>query len=134
MTTKLDDLPKPPVQVPSRAQVLSILTQLGPLIGLVLVGVLFSSLRFSRFATLENLRIMLAQTAVVGTAAIGMTLIIISGGIDLSVGSNIALTGMFVVVLLKMHCPPIVAAAGGALAGSLCGLLIGTLVVGREGE
>src|SRR3954470_11693068 len=75
----------------------AILAKLGPLIGLVFVFVLFSVLArvvpdASAFATLDNLQLMLRQTSVVGIAALGMTLIIISGGIDLSVGSNIALS------------------------------------------
>src|SRR4029450_5220352 len=73
------------------------LAKLGPFIGLIFVYVLFAVLvnvvpGAQRFATTGNLELMLRQTAVVGTAALGMTLIIISGGIDLSVGSNIALS------------------------------------------
>src|SRR5205823_4851994 len=66
--------------------------------------------------------------AVVGTAALGMTLIIISGGIDLSVGSNIALCTVVIALLLAHGMPPLVAAAGGVLTGALCGLLISLLI------
>ena len=52
------------------------------------------------FLTADNFQIMLLQTAVVGTAALGMTLIIISGGIDLSIGSNIALCTVAIALLL----------------------------------
>lgn len=45
----------------------------------------------SSFLSVDNLKIILIQTVVVGVAALGMTLVIISGGIDLSVGSQIAL-------------------------------------------
>jgi ribose/xylose/arabinose/galactoside ABC-type transport system permease subunit len=125
---------EPLAAIAAHGRLLSILTQLGPLIGLMLVLILFSSLRYDRFVRFENFRIMLTQTAVVGTAAIGITLIIISGGIDLSVGSSIALTGMFVAVLLNAGYSPIVAAAGGLASGCICGGLIGILVVGRQGE
>ena len=54
----------------------------------------------NRFATFDNLELTLRLTAVVGTAAIGMTLIIISGGIDLSVGPIIALTTVIIALLL----------------------------------
>jgi ribose/xylose/arabinose/galactoside ABC-type transport system permease subunit len=71
---------------------------------------------------------MLLQTAVVATAALGMTLIIIAGGIDLSIGSNIALCTVVIALLLQHHVPPVLAALGGVAAGSACGLLIGLLI------
>ncbi len=73
---------------------------------------------------------MLMETAVVGTAALGMTLIIISGGIDLSVGSTIALTTVVVALLLQQGWPAWAAALGGTAAGTAAGLLIGLLVTG----
>jgi len=71
---------------------------------------------------------MLLQTAVVGTAALGMTLIIISGGIDLSVGSNIALCTVAVALLLNAGAPPLLAVLGGVFVGAACGALIGGLI------
>lgn len=100
----------------------------GPALGLVFVLLLFSIARPVTFPTWNNFEIMLLQTAVVGTAALGMTLIIISGGIDLSVGSNIALCTVAVALLMGMGWPPLAAAFGGIAAGSLSGLLIGGLV------
>ncbi|HWE97032.1 MAG TPA: ABC transporter permease [Tepidisphaeraceae bacterium] len=102
--------------------------QAGPVIGLAIVSLLFSALRFKTFATVNNLQIMLTLTAVVGTAALGMTLIIISGGIDLSVGSNVALTCVTVAVLLNNHVPPVLAALGGVAVGCLMGLMIGLCI------
>jgi ribose transport system permease protein len=104
------------------------LTRLGPMIGLVFVLALFSVLRPRTFATVENAQLMLIQTAVVGTAALGMTLVIISGGIDLSVGSNIALVTVVTALLLNENWPPLLAAAGGVGAAMVVGLAIGTLV------
>ncbi len=74
------------------------------------------------------MEIMLLQTAVVGTASLGMTLVIISGGIDLSVGSNIALCTVVVALFLTEGASPIIAALGGLMAGALCGLLIGSII------
>ena len=51
----------------------------GPFIGLVLVSALFGVLRFETFVTFDNFAIILQQTAVIGIAALGMTLIIIAG-------------------------------------------------------
>ena len=106
------------------------LKKLGPLIGLVFVVTLFSLLRPHKFPTADNLELMLLQTAVVGTAALGMTLIIISGGIDLSVGSQIALCTVTLSLLLNAGWPPIAAALGAVLIGAGCGALIGGLITG----
>lgn len=106
------------------------LKRLGPLIGLLFVFGVFSLLRPAQFLSAFNLRIMLLQTAVVGTAALGMTMIIISGGIDLSVGSNVAFCSVIVALLLNAGVPPVVAALGGITAGLLVGVLIGGLITG----
>src|SRR4030081_2937360 len=106
----------------------SIRAKLGPLIGLVFVVALFAVLRPATFLAVDNFQIMLLQTAVVGTAALGMTLIIIAGGIDLSIGSNIALCTVVIALLLQHHVPPALAALGGIATGAACGALIGLLI------
>jgi ribose transport system permease protein len=102
--------------------------KLGPLAGLAFVIFLFGFLRPKTFLTTDNFQVMLLQTAVVATAALGMTMIIISGGIDLSIGSNIALCTVVVALMLKNNFPPWLAALGGIVTGALCGLLIGLLI------
>ena len=104
------------------------LATLGPVIGLAFVFLVFSFLRPSTFLTLSNLEIMLLQSAVVGMAALGMTMVIISGGIDLSVGSTIALCTVVIARLLAVGFSPLAAALCGVVTGSLCGLLTGFLV------
>jgi ribose/xylose/arabinose/galactoside ABC-type transport system permease subunit len=106
----------------------SLPARLGPMIGLVFVMALFGVLRPRTFLNADNFQIMLLQTAVVGTASLGMTLIIISGGIDLSIGSNIALCTVAIALLLKHDVPPLLAALGGVAVGSGCGALIGVLI------
>ncbi len=106
----------------------AVLVRLGPLLGLACVVALFGFLRPATFLTAGNFQIMLLQTAVVATAALGMTLVIISGGIDLSIGSNIALCTVVVALLLGKGAPPWVAVLGGVATGAACGALIGTLV------
>lgn len=101
---------------------------LGPLVGLVFVAVLFSVLRPQTFPTRDNFETMLLQTAVVAMAALGMTMIIVSGGIDLSVGSQVALCTVVVATLLAKGTSALVAVGGGILVGLLCGALIGVLV------
>lgn len=104
--------------------------KLGPLLGLLLVVALFSTLRPRQFPTAANVEIMLLQTAVVGTAALGMTLVIVSGGIDLSVGSQIALATVGLATLLAHGWSPLAAAGAVVILGGLCGVVIGGLVTG----
>ena len=65
----------------------------GPLIGLILLGA-FLSLTTDTFLTLRNFLNVMDQVTVLGVMAVGMTLVILIGGIDLSVGSVLALSGM----------------------------------------
>src|SRR5262245_61061782 len=69
----------------------NLIAKLRSLIGLTLVVGLFSVLQHETFLTVGNFELILRQTAVVGVGALGMTLIIIAGGIDLSAGSAISL-------------------------------------------
>jgi ribose transport system permease protein len=133
MTADVKETPgAEPTSASSRARTMpdarQLISQIGPLIGLFFVVGLFSALRPQTFATLDNAQLILLQTAVVGTAALGMTMIIVSGGIDLSVGSNIALCTVTIALLLARGFPPIAAALGGVLTGALCGLVIGVLI------
>jgi ribose/xylose/arabinose/galactoside ABC-type transport system permease subunit len=89
---------------------------------------LFAILRFDRFVTWDNSAIMLQQTAVIGIGAIGMTLIVISGGVDLSFGSIIALSAVVLALLLEAGAPPVVAAAGAIGLGVMTGVASGLLV------
>ncbi|MBN1123637.1 MAG: ABC transporter permease [Sedimentisphaerales bacterium] len=125
MTTVSSDSANP---VSSRFGWSDLLTRLGPLIGLLFVLVLFSILEPQKFLRLNNFELILRQTAVVGTAALGMTLIIISGGIDLSVGSAIALHTVVIALLLRGGIPALGAATGGIIVAALCGCLIGLLI------
>ncbi len=111
----------------------SISKVLGPALALAAVWTLFALLvPDGRFVALSNQRLMLIQTAVVGTAAVGATLIIASKGLDLSVGSTIALGTMIIAWLLNQGWHPLAAAAVGGVGVAVCvGGLIGLLVTGR---
>jgi ribose transport system permease protein len=104
------------------------LKKLGPTSGLVVVFLLFSVLRPATFPTADNMLLIMLQTAVVGTAALGMTMVIINGGIDLSVGSVVALSTVIIALLLNAGATPLLAAAGGVFVGALCGASIGFLI------
>ncbi len=80
------------------------------------------------FASGANVELILRQTAIVGTAALGMTLIIAAGGIDLSAGAVIALATVVVALALNAGYAPLAAAGLGILAGAAAGLANGILV------
>jgi ribose/xylose/arabinose/galactoside ABC-type transport system permease subunit len=92
--------------------------------------VLFTLLAPDTFARETNLVTMLRQTAVVGIAAVGMTFMIVLGGIDLSVGSAVALTTVVVAESLRAGFGAAAAAAFGVLTGASLGLCNGLLVAG----
>ena len=116
----------------TQAQGKRLLTVLGPFIGLALVILLFSIPAQIRptFLSLDNFRGVATQTVITGLGALGMTLIIISGGIDLSVGSVLALTSVVVALLLNAHAPPALAVLAAVLVGSLAGAINGSLIAG----
>ncbi len=100
------------------------LNRLGPLLGLVLVIATFAILIGdpAHYLSPKNLRTVLAQTVIVAIGAIAMTMIIISGGIDLSVGSSIALTGVITALGINAGISTTVAVGAGILVGGVVGL------------
>jgi ribose/xylose/arabinose/galactoside ABC-type transport system permease subunit len=100
----------------------------GVLAGLMLVAVLFALAIGPRFFSGANLELMARQTAIVGVAALGMTMVVVSGGIDLSVGSVIALSTVVTALLLRDGSLPLLAAVGAVSAGAACGLMNGVLI------
>jgi ribose transport system permease protein len=105
-------------------------TRLGPFLGLILVIAIFALLTDSpeRYLSPFNLRIVLAQTVIVALGAIGMTMIIVSGGIDLSVGSTIALSSVVTALVLRGGHTPLLAVLVGIFIGALVGLVNGLLI------
>ena len=104
----------------------------GPFIGLVLVIGLFSIPGETRefFLTYNNFKIIFTQTVIVAIGALGMTMIIVSGGIDLSVGSSIALTSVAGALLIQRGWGPWPVVAVSIGAGALIGLLNGAAIAG----
>ncbi len=82
----------------------------------------------NRFLTLNTFRSTANQMVSVGIAAMGMTMIIISGGIDLSVGSVMALTSVMVAWCLREGWSPVPAALAGILLGGLCSLVNASMI------
>jgi ribose transport system permease protein len=105
-----------------------LLGESGVLAGLVLVALVFGLLIGPQFFRAANLELMARQTAIVCVAAFGMTLVIVSGGIDLSVGSIIALSTVIAALVLRRDAGPGVAALAAIGGAALCGAVNGLLV------
>jgi ribose transport system permease protein len=104
----------------------------GPFLGLAFVIAIFSINPAVRpyFLSGANFKIIFTQTVIVALGALGMTMIIVSGGIDLSVGSVVALASVVGATALVKHCsiPVMVALTVGS--GALVGLVNGATIAG----
>ena len=100
----------------------------GPLVGLVRVCSVFLVSVGPQFLGPANLELIARQTAIVCTAALGMTLVIVAAGIDLSVGSIVSLSTVVIALVLRQQGGPAAAALAGIAAGALCGVVTGLLV------
>jgi ribose transport system permease protein len=94
-----------------------------------LVGlIMFFALLTPAFLTFDNFIVILRQISIIGICAFGETFVVIAGGIDLSVGSTVALSGVIAASLAKfLNVPVPIAFLAGIVAGSVCGLLNGIL-------
>lgn len=123
--------------------------QLGPFFALLVIVLLFwladSLWGQGYFLSFRNLRVIMSSAALIAVPAFGMTIIIISGGIDLSAGTALTLSGTVLALVLKQApsaAPDAVLAVGSlshgwwmvlalsgmTLTGCLCGFINGTLI------
>ena len=98
------------------------------LLSLIAIGAIL----FPNFAAPSNLANLLGDYAYVGIAAVGATLVIASGGIDLSVGSLVAFTAVITGWLIARGWHPLAAGAMGLAAGASCGAVMGWLIQAFE--
>jgi ribose transport system permease protein len=105
-----------------------VVARAGPLLGLAFVCLVFAFLIGPQFFRPGNLELIARQMAIVCTAALGMTMVIVAAGIDLSVGSVISLSTVVIALLLKRDVSPLMAATGGVAAAALCGTANGVLI------
>src|SRR6201996_513126 len=99
----------------------------GTLLGLVLIVVVFALIA-PGFLAERNLLNILQQSSINACVALGMTLVIISGGIDLSVGPTAALSAVCSATLMVAGVPTVIAVVAGLALGAVCGLVNGSLV------
>lgn len=102
-------------------------------IGLLLFIVLLSigvQLRNDNFLTLENINDLVTNTAILSILAIGMMLVIITRGIDLSIGATLALSGMSAALMVSNNpdMNPLLVILVGIVIGTLCGAIVGGLI------
>ncbi|MDO5702032.1 MAG: ribose ABC transporter permease [Lachnospiraceae bacterium] len=103
------------------------LQDLGALIALILLIVVISIIS-PQFRTIDNFMSLLRQSSINGFIAFGMTCVILTGGIDLSVGSVLALTTAFCASFVKGGMPVAIAIILALVIGTLFGVVSGILV------
>lgn len=107
------------------ARAVSLLQRSGALVALV-AAIVVGAMRYYDFLTAENLLNVLRQNSMLGLVALGMTFVILTGGIDLSVGSLVAVAG--VVAARLSPAGSLVALVCGIAAAALLGLVNGVLI------
>ncbi len=103
--------------------------ELGLLVFIVILCVAFQ-IRNRNFLTLANIQDLLTNTAILGILSVGMMMVLLTGGIDLSIGATIALSGMVSALTVSAvpSLPPIVAVLEGMAVGFVVGALVGVLI------
>jgi len=104
-----------------------IISDFGAFIALALLVIILSLIE-PGFRTVNNFMSLLRQASFNGLIAFGMTLVILSGGIDLSVGSVFALTSIICAELLTLGTPVLIAVLSSLIIGTLLGTISGLLV------
>ncbi|MBM7698638.1 ribose ABC transporter permease [Kurthia huakuii] len=101
--------------------------KLGPLFGLLLIVVIISIMS-PNFLTTDNIFNVLRQVSISALIAFGMTFVILTGGIDLSVGSTLALTGAVAASLLAGGTDPFIAMGVALMLGLILGAINGVII------
>lgn len=103
------------------------LSKLGPLFGLILLIIVVSILNPS-FLSIANIFNVLRQVSISAIIAFGMTFVILTGGIDLSVGSTLALTGAIAASLLASGTDPFLTMGIALIIGLILGAINGVII------
>ncbi|HZG85440.1 ABC transporter permease [Paenibacillus sp.] len=100
------------------------------LLGFIVILSLFVQLRNPSFLTLSNIGDLLTNTAILSILAVGMMLVIVTRGIDLSIGATLALSGMITALTVGAYpgLHPLLAIALGTAIGLACGALLGFMI------
>lgn len=103
--------------------------EMGLLIFIVILSVLIQ-FKNPSFLSLENINDLLTNTAILSILAVGMMMVLLTAGIDLSIGSTLALSGMTAALVVSNNpdVSPIVAILIGIAVGTVCGVIVGFLI------
>ncbi len=99
------------------------LNELTIVVGFVAIS-LYLAVTTPAFLTVANVLSILLASSLIGIVAVGETFVIVTGGIDLSVGSVVAFTGVIAGLAVHAHIPVSLAVAIGVGTGALCGLFV----------
>ncbi|AEM79457.1 ABC transporter permease [Thermoanaerobacter wiegelii] len=99
----------------------------GILLGLLALIIVFS-VTSPKFFEIGNFMNILLQSSIIAISSFGMTFALIIGGIDLSIGSTIALAGTIIAILIQKGMPLTIALLGTLIVGIICGAFNGTLI------
>lgn len=107
---------------------LNISSDLFTVLGAYVILVIFFAFKSEYFFSFKNFLNIGLYAAIMGTVACSMTFVNVSGAIDISVGSQIAVVGMVVATLSRYNAPILISVLGGLLAGALMGALNGVFI------
>ncbi|HZG15803.1 MAG TPA: ABC transporter permease [Candidatus Bathyarchaeia archaeon] len=122
MNAKLEPTSSHPLTVTNK--LMNVWNQLGMLIVLLMMCVLLSFIA-PNFLDMGNMLNVLKQVSIIAILAAGMTVVILTGGIDLSVGSTVALAGVVAVMLSNAGANPLIAMLVGIFSGYVVGAING---------
>ena len=100
------------------------------LLGFIILLAILVQMRNASFLTAENINDLIKNTAILSILAVGMMLVIVTRGIDLSIGATLALSGMITAMTVNAHpeLSPWALILLGTLVGVVCGSILGCLV------
>ena len=107
---------------------IKILKHYAPVIALIVIYLFFTQIAPESFSSLRNLETIARQTAIVGTISLGMTFVIISGGVDLAVGSMLAMGTVIIALMLQQGHSAFSAAFVSVLSVSCFGFINGFII------
>ncbi len=122
-----------------RSKLTNLAWSLGPMLGLLVVALIFGAIEYNvavaderdpQFFSTASLQIVLDHSSMVGVAALGMTLIIIAGGIDLSAGTAIAMTATVIAWVFRDGHDWILGDAETLSTGQTVGLSVAAVLIG----
>ena len=120
--------PSPSARSTRTMNLMRIVNSMGPMAALIPI-IIALSLTAPNFLTVNNFTNVARQTAMLSIVATGQTLVIITAGIDLSVGAVVALSAVTLAVVNQAGLPPVISIFTALVAGGLVGLANGVIVV-----